>query len=139
MKILLYITMILFTFQGFGQEIARFTISAGDADRLDCPVGISLDQVNYNEDGGPLSVFEIAGDSEIPILCQLETGHSTRLWIILSGETPRGTSRSFVIRQSDQEEEAVPLKLQKRHGQLRISSLERPVLDYQFETMYPPE
>jgi hypothetical protein len=139
MKILLLITMIFLSVLGFSQEIARFTVSAGDADRLDCPVGIILDQINYNEDGGALSVFEMAGESEIPVSCQLETGHTTRLWIILSGETPRGTSRNFILRQNDQPKEAVPLKLQKRHGQLRISNLERPVLDYQFKTMYPPE
>ena len=139
MKILLFIPMIFFSVQGFSQEIARFTVFAGDADRLDCPVGISLDQINYNRDGGTLSVLEIAGDSEVPISCQLETGHSTRLWIILSGETPKGSRRNFILRQNDQPKGTVPLKLQKRHGQLRLSSLERPVLDYQFETMYPPE
>jgi len=139
MKIILLISMIFLSVQGFSQEIARFTVFAGDADRLDCPVGISLDQINYNRDGGTLSVLEIAGDSEVPISSQLETGHSTRLWIILSGETPRGSSRNFILRQNDQPKGTVPLKLQKRHGQLRLSSLERPILDYQFETMYPPE
>ena len=65
MKIFLYIPVIFLSIQGFGQEIARFTVSAGDADRLDCPVGISLDQINYNEDGGPLSVFEITGKLDV--------------------------------------------------------------------------
>jgi hypothetical protein len=139
MKTLLFISMIFLSVLGYSQEIARFTVFAGDADRLDCPVGIGLDQFNYNEDGGPLSVFEISTGGEIPVSCQLETGHTTRLWIILSGETPRGTSRSFILRKDDQHKKGVPLKLQKRHGQLRISSLESPILDYQFETLYPPE
>lgn len=139
MKFLLYVSMVFTSFQGISQEIARFIVSAGEADRLDCPVGIVLDQINYNEDQGPLSVFEMTNDGEIPVSSQLETGHVSRLWIILSGNTPRGSSRSFVLRQNKKSDENVPLKLDKRHGQLRISSLERPVLDYQFETMFPPE
>lgn len=139
MKFLLYVTMVFFSCQGIGQEIARFTVLAGETDRLDCPVGIVLDQINYNEDKGPLSVFEVADDGEIPVSSQLESGHVSRLWIILSGETPRGTSRSFILRQTVESEEDAPVKLHKRHGQLRISSQERPVLDYQFETMFPPE
>lgn len=139
MKFLVSLSLICFSIQGFSQEIARFTVFAGDAARLDCPVSINLDQINYNLDGGALSVFELAGDTEIPVSCQLESGHSARLWIVLSGETAKGANRNFILRQNDSPENTESIRLHKRQGQLRLSSLEKPILDYQFATIYPPE
>lgn len=139
MRILVYIPLILLSLQAFSQEIARFTVFAGDADRLDCPVGMYLDQVIYNQDSGALTLLEIVGEDEVAVPCQLEPGHSARLWFLLSGETPAGTSRSFILQLNDPQSSTAPLQLQKRHKQLRISSTERPVLDYQFGTIYPPE
>ena len=139
MKVLLFIAMIFFSMPGFNQEIARFTVFAGDADRLNCPVGIPVEQINYNRDGGTLSVVEVVGEAEIEIPCQLETGHSAKLWFMLKGETPKGASRSFILRLTGHPNDSASIQLQKRHGQLRLSRSERPILDYQFETMYPPE
>ena len=107
MKTLLYIPMIFLSLQAFNQEVARFTVFAGDADRSECPVGIDLAQVNYNLDGGALTVLEIVGDTEIVVSSQLESGHSAKLWIMLSGETPRGTSRSFILQQKGQQHQQI--------------------------------
>jgi len=139
MRFILCIPMMFLSLQAFNQEIARFTVFAGDADRSECPASLDLNQINYNLDGGALSVFEIVGETEIAVSCQLESGHSAKLWIMLSGETPRGTSRSFILRQDEQLGGTAPVQLQKLHGQLRLSSKEQPILDYQYKTIYPPE
>ena len=139
MKTLLCITLIFLSLQAFNQEATKFTVFAGDTDRMDCPVGVPLDQVDYSQDSGSISLFELVGETEIPVSCQLEPGHSAKLWFILKGETPGGTSRNFVLRQTELHKEPGPIQLQKRQGQLRLSSIERPILDYQFETIYPPE
>ena len=121
MRIFLCIPLILLSLQAFSQEIARFTVFADDADRLDCPVGIYLDQVSYNLDSGALSLLEIVGEDDVAVPCQLEPGHSARLWFLLSGDTPAGTSRSFILQLNDQQSSTAPLQLQKRQNQLRIS------------------
>lgn len=125
--------------QVMAQDLAKITVSAGDTDRKDCPVSVVLDQLNYNQDLGALILFEVSDSKEIRVPCQLETAHSARLWFILSGETPAGTSREFVLRQQESEEGHDPIHLTKRHGQLRLTKAESPILDYQFLSVYPPE
>lgn len=102
-------------------------------------MGISLDQLNYNQDGGTLSLLEISGDKEIPVPCQLDPGHTAKLWFILPGKTPKGSRRSFILKQSDLPVETGLMHVLERHGQLRLFSQEKAILDYQFATMYPPE
>ncbi len=139
MKTFLCISLIFLSLQAYNQESIKFTVFAGDTDREDCPVSVPLDMVDYNQDQGKLFLYEISGGSEIPVPSQIEPGHSALLWFILSGETPHGTSRDFILRQIQQPEASAPIQLQKRQGQLRILYLEKPILDYQFKTMYPPE
>jgi hypothetical protein len=102
-------------------------------------VGIELDQVNYNEDGRALLLTEVTGGKEVPVPCQIESGHTSTLWFILSGETARGTSREFTLQKGDARSSDQFIRLQKREGQLRLEKMGHPVLDYQFKTVYPPE
>jgi hypothetical protein len=139
MKSLLYIPLIFSFLQIHAQEVARFRVYAGNADRLDCPVGVFLDQINYNEDQGSLLLLEVIGQEKTQVPCQLEPGHSAKLWFILSGETPRGTSRDFVLRKKESDTSPSQIQIEKRQGQLRLLGHDRPILDYQFQTMYPPE
>ena len=95
-----YIVLFLFVLAGVqmsAQELTKFTVKV-DKDRLDAPVAIDLGNVNYNVDKGNLVLFEIKGNDEIPVVSQIETGHSARLWFILKGESPAGSERSFVLK-----------------------------------------
>jgi hypothetical protein len=139
MRLLFIASILICCLNGSTQPLARLTVHAGESDRINCPVGISLDQFNYNQDQGSLVLTEITGDQEVPVPCQLETGHSARLWFILSGETPRGTSRRFLIKYGATKEDVSGIQLIKRHGQLRLEGYGHPLLDYQFQTVYPPE
>lgn len=139
MKAIFFINLCIISLHAFSQDVAKFNVFAGETDRLDCPVSVNLDQINYNEDQGLLLLVELAGGQEVAVPCQLEMGHSARLWFILSGETPGGTSREFVLRQQEELNNPAPVQLEKRQGQLRLSKMERPILDYQFKTIYPPE
>jgi hypothetical protein len=98
-----------------------------------------MDQFNFNQDRGSLVLVETTGGQEVPVPCQLETGHSGRLWFILSGETPRGTSREFLLKYGTGQQNVNGIRLIKRHGQLRLECNGQSVLDYQFLTVYPPE
>jgi hypothetical protein len=139
MKPIVCFIILLFALQVYGQEIARITVFAGNEDRVDCPVGIHLDQIDYNQDQGELFLLEVSDKAENRIHCQLDPGFSAKLWFILPGETPAGTERSFLLKQEVLQAESGSLHLEKRQGQLRVVSLEKPILDYQFKTMYPPE
>lgn len=139
MKYLLSFLLIAFSQYGFNQEIAKIKVQAGAIDRMDCPLSIPLDRVNYNEDQGRLILMEKVGKEQIEVPCQLETGHTTRLWFILAGKTIAGTEREFILRQSNLPGNDQGVKLQKRQGQLRLINSDRPVLDYQFGAVYPPE
>ncbi len=139
MKVTYCIPMLFICFQAYSQDFAKIKVSSGESDRLECPVGINLDQINYNEGKGIIQLFELEGKREVPVPSQLESGHPAILWFILSGETPRGTSREFILRRSEVFRVPPRIKLQRRPGQLRLSSMNRPLLDYQFKTVFPPE
>jgi len=139
LKSILSVSLVLISIQSFSQDIAGFTVFAGDVNRIDCPVSVPLDQIAYNEDEGSLILIEKAGNKEIPVPCQLESGHSSRLWFILSGSTPKGENRQFLIRRQADEVEFSRVRLQKNQGRLNLSYHGKPVLTYQFEAVYPPE
>ena len=139
MKSLYYLPLIFISLQVYTQDVARFTVFSGNTDRMECPVSVNLDQLNYNEDQGSLVLVEVVGEEEMQVPCQLESGHSARLWFILAGETPGGTNREFILRLQDADSNPVKVELLKRQGQLRLSKSDHPILDYQFKTVYPPE
>jgi hypothetical protein len=130
---------LFFVIQPYAQEVARFTVFAGNTDRKDCPVGVNMEQISYNEDQGALVLFEKVGEKEIPVPCQLEPGHSSRLWFVLSGETAKGGSREFIIRHQTEKNDFTTIRLNKNRGKLSLKFQDKPILDYQFETVYPPE
>jgi len=139
MRIALLIAVITFPIHALAQPLASITVYAGETDRIDCPVGIYMNHLNYNQDNGALILTEITGGQQIPVPCQLEPGHAAILWFILKGNTLRGTTREFVIELGEPQAETGSIHLTRRHGQLRLQSGDRPILDYQFLTVYPPE
>ncbi|GAH59579.1 unnamed protein product [marine sediment metagenome] len=66
LKSILSVSLVLISIQSFSQDIAGFTVYAGDVDRIDCPVSVPLDQIMHNEDRGNIMLLEKAGNKEIP-------------------------------------------------------------------------
>jgi hypothetical protein len=139
MKIAPVLALAFLSLQSYTQDLAHFTVFSGDVDRLDCPIAVDLGQLSYNEDNGALILVEESNRKEIPVSCQVETDHSYTLWFILSGDTKKGESRNFVIRQNTGDQAESPFGLNHNRGKLELSQMGRPVLNYQFETAYPPE
>jgi hypothetical protein len=139
MQKLLFIVLASLCIHAYTQPVARVTVHAGSTDRLDCPVCIPLQGIQYNQDKGVLVLQEITGGMESRVPCQLEPGQAASLWFILSGETPRGTSREFLLEYASGTSDTGTITLQIRQGQLRLVKKGHPVLDYQFKTVYPPE
>ena len=77
----------------FAQELAKFNVQI-EEERIDAPVSVSLDGINYNTDKGNLTLYEITPTGEKTIPCQIEPGHSARLWFILNGISKKKIGRA---------------------------------------------
>ena len=139
MKLFFIATFLLATNLTFSQVLTTFKIE-NEKDRIDAPVSVSLNGLNYNTDEGKLVLYEITKNGETVVPCQLESGHSARLWFILKGESKEGTSREFVLKQESNVIIAEP-KVSVKRNQKDVSVLQNanPVLNYRFETTFPPE
>lgn len=139
MKNLILIFFLLFSFQLFAQEIAKFKVQI-DQDRIDAPVSVSLDGVNYNTDKGSLVLYEVTTQGEKAIASQIESEHSARLWFVLNGESAKGTEREFVLKS---EKEAVSgqskVALKKDNKDLSLLVNDKPILNYRYATTSPPD
>jgi hypothetical protein len=121
------------------REILKFKVSAGIFDRQDCPVSLSLDQVNFNTDDGDLVLYELVKGTENRIPCQLENGHSAILWFILSGKTPKGKQREFILKKEKSSAFPEKIKLMKDYRDLKLEKEGKPILNYRYAVTYPPE
>lgn len=139
MKNLFVILSLLFSFQLYAQELVRFNVKIED-ERIDAPVSVSLDGINYNTDKGNLVLYEVTSTGEKAIPSQIETGHSARLWFILNGISAKNSERKFVLKR---EEKAATVQsnvsLKKDHKDLSLLMNEKPILSYRFATMFPPD
>lgn len=139
MRLNLFLLLLWISSLSFGQEVLRFKVASEDADYLDCPIGICLEGINYNQDEGTLTLVEVRGDQEIPVPCQLEPGHTATLWFILAGKTPRGTSRNFILKRGTNDQVPGSLQIADSYGRVGLKWSDTPILDYQFKTVLPPD
>lgn len=140
LKLYLLLLAILPVFWASAQDLLKFEVLAGNIDRTDCPVSLSIDQLNYNSDSLKLALFEISGKTEAVVPCQIETSSGARLWFILNGATLKNTKRTFVIRKTAATPNSIlGIKAERKDGALTLSSNGKPVLSYQIETVNPPK
>ncbi len=142
MKILL-ITICCFFFSQeiFSQEILKFTLFSGNIERIDAPVCISLNGINYNTDNGDLVLFEVTASGEKEVPCQIEPGYSANLWFILSGKTKKAVTRDFILKLQNQgsKDSGSKITLNKDEKDLHLFLNEKPILNYRYSTTYPPD
>jgi hypothetical protein len=94
---LLILTSFLLSTNIYAIDLLRFSIQSSEK-RINAPVSVSLDGINYNTDKGNLILYEIANGKETEIPCQVETGFSARIWFILKGVTAANTKKEFVLK-----------------------------------------
>jgi hypothetical protein len=139
MKKILFILFILISSALFAQELASFTVKT-EEERIDAPVSLALDGLNYNTDKGSLVLYEVTPGGEKRVPSQLESGHSSRLWFILDGVSPKNSTRNFILKAEEgAQKQETKVKAEKRHKDLSMLVNEKPVLSYRFETAFPPE
>ncbi len=139
-KALYLIQVAIFCLNASAQDLLKFEVLAGTTDRTDCPVCLTIDQVNYNTDSLKLALFEIKEKTETAIPIQLETGQCAKIWFILNGFTLKNSKRTFVLRKT-----ANPpmfqtgIKTITKDGTLDMVAGNKTVLSYQIETVNPPK
>lgn len=135
----IFISIIFFTTTCLNaQELVRFTVHF-DVKCIDAPVSVPLDGLNYNTDNGSLVLYEVSDNDEKQVPVQLEPGHTARLWFIQKGITEENSERSYSLRQEASDDRlSTPVRLHKEHMDLNITSGDRPVLSYRYETTFPP-
>jgi hypothetical protein len=118
--------------------VARFSVSSGLTDRSDSPVSADLTGITVN-DSVTLKLYETVKGKEIDLPCQIENGVSPRLWWILSGNTPAGTSRSFAVYRVPKDKASPAVAVQNTGTVLRVLKDGKTVLDYAIKLVYPPK
>ena len=140
MKTIFIFFAVLFCSSVSAQDLLKFEVSAGSADRIDCPVSLSIDQLNYNTDSLKLALFEVKGKTETAIPFQLETASGAKVWFILSGQTLKNTKRTFIFRKTLNPQMFKPgISVVKKDGALSLKSGDKPIFSYQIETVNPPK
>ena len=140
MKLIPILFATLFSLQVSAQDVLKFEVAAGNVDRTDCPVSVSIDQLNYNTDSLKLALFEIKGKTETAIPFQLETSSGGKMWFILGGQTLRNAKRSFVLRRTmNPQAFKAGIAATSKDGALNLTSGVKPILSYQVETVNPPK
>lgn len=140
LKIFLLLTAMIAAISVNAQDLLKFEMLAGNVDRTDCPVSLSIDQLDYNTDSLKLALFEISGKTEVAVPSQIETGSGAKLWFILNGTTPKNTKRTFVIRKDLVEQPSISrITSERKDGALTLLSNGKPILSYQIETVNPPK
>lgn len=140
LKKMFLLVAVLVGISASAQDLLRFDVLAGNTDRTDCPVSLSIDQLNYNSDSLKMALFETLGKTETAVPSQIESGSGARLWFILNGSTPKNTKRTFVIRKvANPEIFSTEIKELVKDGALNLTKEGKPILSYQIETVNPPK
>jgi len=139
MKASLFICIILFANSLLAQDLVKFKVTT-KSDRIDAPVSISLDELNYNNDEGDLVLYEITGQGEKAIPSQVENGHTANLWFVLDGKTPIGSERQFVLKLTKAPENFPKgVELSKDNEDLILQMNNNPILKYRYAVTLPPK
>lgn len=139
MKVFQLLCLILIAHFSSAQNLAKFNINI-EKERIDAPVSVSLDGINYNTDKGDLVLYESTKEGEIVVSSQIELGYSANLWFILKGISERNSERKFVLKLEEKEPAGQSkISLKKDHKDLSLLTNEQPILNYRFATTYPPD
>ncbi len=144
MKLLAFIFYFLGITSLFAQQHElKFSVFAGDCSRRNCPVSVDLSSTFFELNNEYLQLYQLKGKTEVPVPSQLDESKDPRLWFILEGEMKKGESRDYVLRATDEQTEAAPqvdsgIRIQKDWQGLKLVCNGMPVLNYQFNEVYPP-
>ena len=116
--------------------LAKITVAAGDVDRIDTPLCVSLDAVGLDRNNSGVFLVEIS-DRRQRTPAQINASRGELCWI-LQGKTAAGTTRSFeVVRTGRKAKNAIEIIKTNKHLDIQIRTDK--VLRYNHALMPPPE
>lgn len=137
-KILVLILLCFIATNSYSQKIALLTVELpAESFGMDIPVSVSLDEITYLPDT-ILNLYEVNGAMKKPVLFQIEQGDPRKLhWMVTTGS---GTGRKHLF-ELVREKPMVPvgIKATATDGTLIIHKGEQNLLQYYYETVYPPQ
>ncbi len=123
----------------YSQAIARFTVHRV-SNRIETPVSIDLDAITYAADSD-LVFQQVVGNKKISVPFQVEHGYHRFLWWTLKreGSAPQETQVYELSKGKQVKAGEFPVKVVNQDGALQITDEGKKVLQYNFNTVYPPE
>jgi len=118
----------------------RFTVEAGEVERLDTPVCVELAGTLEPFAAAPCRLEELAAEGRrSPVPCQVEAGPPPRVWFILAGKTPKGARRTFELTPAaGQAAKAPAVTAERGEKSLDVSVGGAKVLRYNHAVVEPP-
>ena len=139
MKYLVILACVFISLQTSAQELLRFSIQLSEK-RINAPVSVSLDGIDYNSDGGNFVLYEIKNGKEVETPCQIEAGYSAKLWFLLHGITDPNTTKEFLLKLEEKPSQTIShVTLKSDHKDVSLLIEEKPILNYRFSTTFPPD
>ncbi len=140
MKFILGIIIIMISLDSLPQNVlATFEVKAGNYDRRNTPVSVSLEGITYTHDSLDLILEEITGSGKFGIPCQLEMGYSSKLWWILSGITKSGKTRTFQLSLGVDKNPDLQIKIKKTEKGTILLKDDQKLIQYNHGTFFPPD
>lgn len=140
-KILILSCLILivnFTLNAQKTELLKFSVEAGNYQRINTPVSLDLSNYIVN-DSVSLQLFEIVKGKEAEVPSQVENGDFPRLWWILNGTTNAGAKRDFILYRAQGILYKSAVIAEKTDGVIQLKKDNVSILDYNVKTHYPPK
>ena len=122
------------------KTLATITVEAGKHDRLDTPVSIALDGISMGRIRGAIRLVEVKDSGPTTVAMQLESD-PRRLWWILSGITPAGSTRTFQLVKGGVKPPKADARVEvtKNDSVLQIRGGGKKILQYNHAIVPPPE
>jgi len=139
MRLLVVILCLLWGTNLFAQQELKFKVLAGDYSRKDCPVSLDLSGTDLELNNNHFQLYQVNGKTEVPVPGQLEEGKNPRLWFILKDEMKKGESCEYVLRTVKEIKATSGIGIEKNHHGLKLIFDGKPILNYQFNLVYPPD
>ncbi|MEO8416238.1 MAG: PmoA family protein [Ginsengibacter sp.] len=122
----------------FAQGIARLTIH-NVSDSIGEPVNIDLDALTYVADSS-LVLYQLFGDKKVPVPFQVEHGYHRFLWWLAKKDGDVQETQVYVLTRGHGDKiKEFPIKVENQGGDLLLTGQGKKVLQYNFQTVYPPE
>ena len=119
-------------------SLVTIRVESGEFERFDTPLSLTLDDVTrVNE--SELKLYELISGKLVPVSVQFSSGEKRHMHWKLSGKTEPNNVRVFILKQEKADFLTGNVRIDKENGAYVFFAGDKPVLQYNSETMLPPE